>query len=107
MKPEVVEALTKSIAKWEKNARVRNVERATTGANDCPLCLMFNEEYRKDGLGHCVGCPVMVATGQDSCYGSPYQEASQAKRVGASEFRAAAKDEVAFLRSLLPDGEAK
>ena len=41
MTPATKEALLQSIAKWEKNSRVRNLYNAKTGSGDCPLCLLF------------------------------------------------------------------
>lgn len=106
MKAETIAALKASIAKWDKNARVRNLDNATTGADDCALCFLFHEEYREDDEPSCFGCPVRGATGSDWCHGSPYIEANNFRRNGdAFGFRAKAKEEAAFLRSLLPDGE--
>jgi hypothetical protein len=60
----------------------------------------------------CGGCPVAKVTGFDNCNGSPYEDAWKAyanwdlspkssKRRDTAH--AAARDEVAFLKSLLPE----
>lgn len=103
MTPETLKALKAlkaSIAKWEKNARVRNLDNAKIGAKECPLCRLFAD----DG---CLGCPVRQATGMKRCWGTPWEDACDAKLYSkdVAAFRAAAREEVAFLRSLLPEGE--
>jgi hypothetical protein len=106
MTPRTLQALKASIAKWDKNARVRNLDNAQIGVEDCALCLLFHEDVRGYDEEPCVGCPVAAATREPYCGGSPYVNASHERRFGTpAAFRAAAKAEATFLRSLLPEGE--
>lgn len=103
MPPRTLEALRGSIEKWERVV--------STGANgnrwsDCPLCDRFIDI-------DCRGCPVAAATGQKGCRGSPYTaykrlyDLSSSSEPGKSpEVIAAAQDELAFLKSLLPSEAA-
>ena len=107
MNPETLTALQKSIAKWERNAEAKKPRDARLGPFDCPLCAMY---WHNDD---CVGCPVMDRTGEEGRQGSPYEAADTAhdKRLeldeeAAETFRAAARAEVGFLRSLLPEATA-
>ncbi len=94
MTPSTLAALRGSIAKWW--AIVDGTGR-DKGPSNCPLCGLF---YRDN----CVGCPVREAAGDDLCCGTPYEEWADAV---TDEARAeAAQAELAFLVSLLPDGEA-
>ncbi|MGB1215068.1 MAG: hypothetical protein ACPG4X_17000 [Pikeienuella sp.] len=109
MDERTLQALKDSIAKWEKNARVRKVENATVRVSDCPLCLMFHSRFF--GLG-CRGCPVSEATDQIECDGTPYEEANNRlyqwrdDSCDGKPFRAAARAEVDFLKSLLPEDQS-
>lgn len=101
MDARTLEALKASIEKWERNARVRSPQNYRLQASDCPLCdLFFNKA--------CIGCPVMIETGADCCDNSPYRSAVLAHRRWMNgegtvqQARAAAREEVAFLKSLLP-----
>lgn len=101
MDAATLEALKASIAKWERNARARKPHNYLLQVSDCPLCgLFFNKA--------CVGCPVSAQTGVDCCDNSPYRPAVEAHyrwEMGTGSVnaaRAAARDEVAFLKSLLP-----
>lgn len=97
-----LEALKASIEKWERNTRVRNTMNASVYSDECPLCAMFDP----DGNKQCAGCPVRDRTGQPHCIGSPWERAYMTRKSGnAVAFRAAARDEVAFLKSLLPQSE--
>lgn len=106
MDARTLEALKASIAKWERNAEAEKPDKYLTGVNDCPLCALF---YAKG----CVGCPVRDHTGWALCDGSPYQEAFDAWERwddgdgAADEAHALAREEVAFLKSLLPAEEAQ
>lgn len=98
-------ALVASIAKWERNTRVEAPEEFLVTPNECPLCRVFFED-------DCEGCPVMAATGKWACAGTPYEDASDAKDdwmfvhpAGDEEMgiaHAAAREEVLFLKSLVP-----
>jgi hypothetical protein len=103
MDAQTLEALRGSIAKWE-----RVVAEGTDGTQwkDCPLCLLFWDDY-------CRGCPVMNATGWSVCRGSPFSAYDRAREEyfetvdGPSVGRyppvvAAAQAELDFLKSLLP-----
>lgn len=98
-------ALMASIAKWERNAEAKTPDDYLTGPEDCALCMLF---FSKD----CHGCPVSARTGESTCYGSPYGDAFLAwlawsrweRGEPALAAHAAARKEVAFLKSLLPEG---
>lgn len=100
---KTLEALQASIAKWERNAVAETPEAYSTSDDDCALCQAFPDLF-------CDGCPVKAATGRAFCWGTPYNAAHQAhhawdKGTGTAEdAHAAARKEVAFLKSLLPEG---
>ena len=104
MDAKTLEALKASIAKWERNAEADRATSYRTSPSDCPLCdLFFREE--------CQGCPVSERTGRSKCDGTPYDDAHRAKvrwywgvfSEAEQYAHAAARDEVAFLKSLLPE----
>ena len=103
MNTQTLEALKASIAKWERNAEAKTPNEYLTSDIDCPLCNLFI----RDG---CKGCPVFERTGELFCRDTPYRTAGPAwfdwTDLETSEHRdrahAAACDEVAFLKSLLP-----
>lgn len=101
-----LKALKDSIAKWESNARVGDIDDALIGAKECPLCQLY---WKKDNGLWCDGCPVKNATGYSSCVDTPYSEAYQLfdlaenGKAPLSEFHKAARAEVDFLKSLLPE----
>jgi|SRR5690606_28026025 len=102
MDAKTLEALKASIRKWEKNAEVKTPDDYLIDSSDCPLCDLF---FHKD----CDGCPVYSRTGQEMCNGTPYREAFKAwVQWGRAPEVAheAARKEVAFLKSLLPEGES-
>jgi len=108
MNAQTLEALKASIAKWERNAEAKTPDDYKTGQDDCPLCKLF---IAVSDLDMCVGCPVAEKTGEDGCSGTPYLRAWQARSKWSFEPKstkhraashAAARDEVAFLKSLLP-----
>lgn len=104
MPPRTLKALKESIAKWERNAVAVSPHEYLTDKDDCPLCSLF-------WYDHCKGCPVRDRTRQTRCYGTPYDDANMKYRTWeeglstADAARAAARKEVAFLKSLLPEGE--
>lgn len=116
MDKETLEALRGSIVKWEK---IASGEGKDCGAVNCPLCRLFNND--DEGKGFCFGCPVMGRTGVDGCDGTPYVEfhkiaANMPDQRQFSVFsftggyvastdalKTIAKQEVEFLRSLLPE----
>ena len=106
MNTETRTALMESIAKWELNARAETPEDVLTGVHECPLCRMFWKGGRE-----CRGCPIEKKTGQINCHGTPYVHADARldewydgpeSSVAKADFHKAAREEVEFLRSLLP-----
>lgn len=94
-------ALKKSIEHWERNAQCTAKE-AKVGAEFCALCSLFNtEELPPEET--CVGCPVREKTGESHCNGSPYFKAVMSTHNGDAAWRSAAGEELAFLKSLLPE----
>jgi hypothetical protein len=108
MDARTLEALKASIAKWERNAVATTPAEYKTGEVDCQLCYLF---IYPDS---CEGCPVFLKSGERYCRSTPYMSASSARAYWGStqstdlrdRAHAAARDEVAFLKSLLPTGEA-
>lgn len=101
MDAQTLEALKASIAKWERNAEAKTPAEYLTSYRDCPLCELF---IRSD----CDGCPVFERARARECLGTPYRNAASAwfdwssGKKEADRAHAAARDEVAFLKSLLP-----
>jgi len=105
MKKETLEALEKSIEKWEKIVAGKGEDR---GRDDCALCKLFRKES-------CVGCPVYAKTGHLGCRGTPYvrwvnhhdykhfDESSEIYEIECSECKRLAQEELEFLKSLLPE----
>jgi hypothetical protein len=106
MDAKTLEALKASIAKWERNAEAKTPAEYKIREKDCPLCDLFRRNL-------CDGCPVSDRTEEIFCYGTPYDLAAPAKydwirassKSAADRAHAAARDEVAFLKSLLPEAE--
>lgn len=105
MEAATLKALNESIEKWERNAVAETPDGYVVGADDCALCDMFWET-------NCRGCPVMSKSGQKGCVCTPYVIASAARIAWANNpsdatlraaAHAAARDEVTFLQSLLPE----
>lgn len=123
MDPKTEEALDASIEHWKDICLVASTGEVYLGADDCALCQVFNL------MGTCKGCPVARAAGVPGCRNTPYPHARNAwtnwqlrlfdyensdLAVSApprivlehrleeahSEFIVAAKEELAFLRSL-------
>ncbi|NJL71047.1 MAG: hypothetical protein HC888_05240 [Candidatus Competibacteraceae bacterium] len=105
MKPEVRKALEASIAKWERNAEVTDTGDAQVGIWNCALCRMFNWQWPDNEIekaNTCKGCPVYEKTGRKFCEGTPIDRTEEAEETGDIDaFILAAREEVAFLRSLL------
>lgn len=100
MDEKTLKALKASIKHLEENTNVKTLEEASLGIEDHPLCSEF---YNKKGS--CNGCPVFIAR-YWGCGKSPYDEVYESfidKDLNA--FHAAAKKELAFLKSLLPDDQ--
>lgn len=103
MDAKTLEALKASIAKWERNAEAKTPAEFKIGEKDCPLCDLFRPNL-------CDGCPVANSTDEIFCCGTPYNLAATAKydwirgfKSAAHRAHAAARDEVAFLKNLLPE----
>jgi hypothetical protein len=103
MDQRTLEALQGSIKKWEAIVAGTGVDH---GIHNCPLCALF-------WLNNCAGCPVAESSNDISCNNTPYKTAWQPSvdpygyrslpfpAVTARQ-KAAAKEELAFLKSLLP-----
>jgi hypothetical protein len=110
MHKETLKALKASIAKWNYNATVKNLEDVLLGVENCPLCALFH-------ANSCVGCPVWEKTEDELCESTPYPYAKDMleryfSAIGhgdsngwEKEFREEAELEVLFLESLLPKEE--
>jgi len=105
MDKETLEALERSIKKWEAIVAGKGEDR---GGENCALCELF-AEYE------CVGCPVHTEIGETNCQGTPFHEwvnhheerhpesFSEALKVECSECKELAQKELEFLKSLLPE----
>lgn len=108
MDARTLEALKASIAKWERNAVAARKIQAHVFGDSCPLCKLFPGSQ----IGNCKGCPVFERTLEHGCKGSPWFRAAVARNDWVwgsgkrSTFHAAAREEVDFLKSLLPPEEA-
>ena len=112
MTPQVLDALLASIDHWQDNAIAKTPRNATTSPHACALCRLFFAHY-------CEGCPIMEATGMESCRRTPYWRADSALdnwtdlwkenrsyRSDRDAFIAAAKAELEFLQGLLLAADA-
>ena len=100
MKPKTLRALYGAIEKWEGIASGKGVDR---GVANCPLCRLF---YRYG----CIDCPVALKSGHSECRNTPYGtwcvEATARNGGGVAitpRAKRAARAEVEFLKSLLPE----
>lgn len=94
MDDRTLTALRGSIAKWEA---IVAGKRSNRGAEDCPLCELFINN-------NCKGCPVSSRSGHKYCFSTPYEEYIGRPLGEASRVKYGTAM-VAFLRSLLPEGE--
>lgn len=101
MTRETLSALKGSIKKWERIVAGTGEDK---GPDNCPLCKLFFH------IG-CMGCPVMDRSKQFHCNGTPYEAWSNLDYVDLYPLEGPgnviAKDEVRFLKSLLPRRRAK
>lgn len=100
MNTKTLKALKQGIAKWKRLADGVGTKDENISSDQCSLCNLFFD-------GGCFGCPVYEKTKISGCHGTPYQEAYRAARssdwnLQSEKFKAAAKKEYLFLRSLLP-----
>lgn len=110
MNQQTLDAIDASITHWEEVANTTHPSKVFIGGNDCPLCVLFFQWDKPDDYA-CQGCPIKEATEQPNCYGSPYYEVAKALIKWRSDptnpqlaeaFRAAAQEELEFLKSLKP-----
>lgn len=101
MDDRTLEALEVSIEKWERNTVAQMLCDVSVSESSCALCRLFISK-------ECKGCPVRESSGYKYCRETPYKKAvnsllSWRNGVGSrDEFQSAARDEVDFLKSLLP-----
>lgn len=101
MSKRAEKALRASIRHWEKNAAATSFLAVTTGPSYCALCNLYN--VSDDAERDCRACPVQKATGELYCRKTPYAKVRYARKAGnLVAFKAAAQEEVEFLRGLLP-----
>jgi len=93
-----LQALKGSIRKWKL---IVDGKAAEKGIANCPLC----KKYWRSG---CYNCPVSKKVDDEGCKGTPYgnwimvTSSASVHKVVNKITRDAAKDELAFLKSLLP-----
>ena len=109
MNPDTEVALRESIKHWE--GIVAGTE-ASSGSRNCALC----QRFRTRGVGvACTTndevCPVAIAVGECGCRGTPYErfekladrsESKAGRWAFTPEAKAVAREELEFLKSLLP-----
>ena len=105
MNRRTLAALKGSIKKWKKIVAGTGGD---NGYDDCPLCALFMIDRSNPGPT-CKGCPVAAQAGQGGCRGTPYELWSKLFSVLVRPWhaktkvkKAAARKELAFLKSLLP-----
>ena len=105
MNARTLKALKASIEHWKRHANGTAKFTEQVYAPDCALCEMFlvsdcNDENR------CHGCPIMERTGKAMCADTPWLKAElrywRSPKGKSAQFKAAAKEMVKFLKSLLP-----
>lgn len=105
MDDKTLTALKQSIEKWDRNTVAETPDDYALGTRNCPLCEMF---WRRE----CIGCPVRDRTNRSGCRGTPYDRTVSARMrwidspsdaTLREKAHDAARDEVAFLRCLLPE----
>jgi hypothetical protein len=105
MTPEAKQALEKSIEHWERLAANRRLPGEKVGRDHCNLCILYNYSG-----SDCEGCPVKEKTGREGCMRTPYDKIAHLNMMTPSsyasqEFLEVAKEELLFLKSLLPKEE--
>lgn len=96
---QTMAALKDSIAHWRRMEEGESDNESPSGRH-CALCKTFVKKNNS-----CWGCPVMSATGLESCQGSPWLDANEKFHqygMKRKEFIDAARKEREFLESLLP-----
>jgi hypothetical protein len=101
MNAPTLKALKESIAHWTRLANGTRKNTENLDAKCCALCRRFVLKNRD-----CGDCPVVRSqTGQSLCQGTPFYDAQGAMfdhGFDSPFFKAEAKKELAFLKSLLP-----
>lgn len=118
MNKETLRALKASIAHWEENLKASTPETANTSMEGCALCGLFVSDSESRAPQDCEGCPVYNKTKQRYCKNSPYEAAhyihvkwteecddENTAKILHSIWRLCAKEELEFLKSLLPKGK--
>jgi hypothetical protein len=105
--PEWLPYLKESIEHWTRMSTGNRLPKEEALAGDCALCRRYNTiPLATDSINKCcIGCPVMAKTGRQFCSTTPYGRASafgDAYGYDSDEFKAAAEEELTFLKSLLP-----
>ena len=111
MNKETLTALKESIKKWKGILRGKKVD---GGTNNCPLCKLY---WSND----CYGCPVYKLSDKQGCENTPYEDWADhhgaeehqsynsrgyvSMKIECDDCRDIAKDELSFLKSLLPEEE--
>ena len=109
MDKKTLEALKKSIVKWERI--VKSTKELDLGSVNCALCILFNA----DGCG---GCPIYKKTKKKYCRDTPHTEWTKhviddnysssyvgdglRRKPGCRECLRLVREELNFLKSLLP-----
>jgi hypothetical protein len=107
MNPKTLKALKSSIAHWTRLATGKARKGEDIFTTHCALCRRFYTKASIERGEPCMSCPVSNKTGLSYCKGSPWVEASRALADAyyiykAPRFLAAARRELAFLKTLLP-----
>ena len=98
MNAPTLKALKLSIAHWLRLSTGKRRKEEGITADQCALCKLFFQQHDR-----CKGCPVRKKTGRIGCSGSPYDLVyANSNNLDSPQFKAAAKLELEFLRSLLP-----
>lgn len=108
MDPSVLKAMVFSIGLWERD--IETIMRGRTpryvATHMSPVCRSIPISPKPWQL--CAGCPVMSATGEDGCYGTPMAVAARVQEEGDKrlllEACLAARN---FLQLILAKGHAK
>jgi hypothetical protein len=67
---EILEAISKSIEKWENIVAGHSKD---CGPTDCPLCKLFNRKEQTHD--YCTDCPVLTyGNGDKFCQNTPYSK---------------------------------
>ena len=105
----VRKALLQSIKKWESNIDAKSPDDVLISRDDCPLCLIFNQDHMPRDK-KCEGCPVYSKTKEQFCNKTPFVQAElefeewdDDPERDPYDFRAYAALEVNFLQSLMSE----